>query len=148
MRKITGRLIFGTYMTANILALLLFAGIVFLNAEDMGVTSATNNYANIDKIVYNDGGVITSGNQPFGVYTAKKKKGDRFEKFFNPKGNNNNVRKPKVKVVGVLPPDVAILNTGSNFFTLRVGEKCPVGVLNDVSNEGVYLNEEFIKFEK
>lgn len=146
MRKITGRLIFGTYMTANILAVLLFAGFVYLNAEDFGTGSVTNTYSNVDKIVYDDGGAITSSNHPFGGYTTGKRNGDRFEKIFNPK--NSNSQKQGAKVVGVLPPDVAVLNVGSIYFTLRVGEKCPAGVLNDVSSEGVYLNDEFIKFAK
>lgn len=144
MRKISAHQIFGTYLAANVLALLIFGGFVFLSLESTGIGSVTDAFANIDRIAYDDGGVITSSNQPFGVYSVKSKKGNGVKALL-PKGNIN---KKVAKVAGVLPPDVAILNVGSNYFTVRIGEKCPVGVLNDVSSEGVYLNDEFIKFEK
>lgn len=145
MRKITARQIFTTYLAANILALLVFAGFVFLSAGDMGAyNSDSGSFTNIDRIAYNDGGTVTTDNHPFGENSVKgKKDGPNGIKALLPNGNRK-----VAKVVGVLPPDVAILNVGSNYFTLRVGEKCPAGVLNDVSSEGVYLNDEFIKFAK
>lgn len=144
MQKLSHKLKFFTYLMADILAFVVFGGILFANYSDSTDSSAQNSL-DLKNASVNDGGVITSTKLPFGMdMTGKHGRDGKSPKVLL--GTKNQGK--GASVAGLLPPDVAILNIGGQYFTLRVGDKCPAGVLNEVSQEGVKLNDEFIKFKK
>lgn len=143
MQKLSHKLKFFTYLMADILAFVVFGGILFANYSDINNNSAPNPL-NLNNASINDGGIITSTKLPFGMEMTGKHGRDGSPKVLL---GGKNQGKTAI-VAGLLPPDVAILNVGGQYFTLRVGDKCPAGVLNEVSQEGVKLNGEFIKFKK
>ena len=53
----------------------------------------------------------------------------------------------KVEVIGLLPPDVAILRKGEQTITARMGNTA-FGYLSAVTDTGVEINEEWIEYKK
>lgn len=53
-----------------------------------------------------------------------------------------------LRVVGVLPPDVAILQRSGKTVTAKLGTETPWGTLSSVSKSGVTVGGEWIDFEK
>lgn len=63
---------------------------------------------------------------------------------YAPGGAHNDV----LRVVGVLPPDVAILQCSGQTVTARIGSKTPWGTLSSVSKAGVTVGGEWVDFQK
>lgn len=53
-----------------------------------------------------------------------------------------------LRVVGVLPPDVAILQRAGKTVTVKIGKETPWGTLTSVSKRGVTVGGEWVDFEK
>ncbi|WP_455654329.1 hypothetical protein [Phascolarctobacterium sp.] len=53
-----------------------------------------------------------------------------------------------LRVVGVLPPDVAILQRSGKTVTVKLGKETPWGTLTSVSKSGVTVGGEWVDFEK
>lgn len=53
-----------------------------------------------------------------------------------------------LRVVGVLPPDVAILQRSGQTVTAKIGSETPWGTLSSVSKNGATVGGEWVDFEK
>lgn len=51
----------------------------------------------------------------------------------------------KLKVLGVLPPDICIIQRGSDTITSRRGESTKLGNIGDITNQGVYIDGQYIQ---
>lgn len=53
-----------------------------------------------------------------------------------------------LRVIGILPPDVAILQCAGRTVTAKIGTQTPWGTLSSVSKAGVTVGGEWIDFKK
>lgn len=66
----------------------------------------------------------------------------------NPNAPNVGGYDDTLRVVGVLPPDVAILQRSGKTVTAKLGTETPWGRLSSVSKSGVTVGGEWVDFEK
>lgn len=53
-----------------------------------------------------------------------------------------------IDVLGVMPPDVAILRLGNKTYSVSAGSESPVGKIGKVTEEGVFINGSLVKLSE
>lgn len=62
-------------------------------------------------------------------------------------GINNVVGSQELKVVGVLPPDIVILQKGGKTITAAANNNCEYGYVGSISADGAYIDGAFMKIK-
>mgnify|MGYP006959749940 CR=1 FL=1 len=62
-------------------------------------------------------------------------------------GINNVVGGQELKVVGVLPPDIVILQKGGKTITAAANNNCEFGYVGSISADGAYIDGAFMKIK-
>ena len=65
----------------------------------------------------------------------------------NGAGINNVVGGQELKVVGVLPPDIIILQKGGKTITAAANNSCEFGYVGSISADGAYIDGTFMKIK-
>lgn len=90
---------------------------------------------------------LTGAGMPFALKTEKAApKPPKVPK--QPAGAAKAQAKAQLKVIGVLPPDVAILSRGGRNITAFSGQSTEYGYLGAVSWEGAYVGGKFIRLSR
>lgn len=64
-----------------------------------------------------------------------------------PKGINNIITQDKLTVVGLLPPNIAIIQKGGKAITVKSGQTSEYGYVGEITSNGVYIDGTFMKIE-
>lgn len=64
-----------------------------------------------------------------------------------PKGINNIIHQDKLTVVGLLPPNIAIIQKSGKAITVKSGQKSEYGYIGEITSNGVYIDGIFMKIE-
>lgn len=63
------------------------------------------------------------------------------------KGINNIVPGDKLRVVGLLPPNIAILQKSGKTLTVKSGQNSEYGYIGEITSNGVYIDGTFTQIE-
>lgn len=145
MQKIGFLKIATLFIFAAIAGSLFSLSILFLSEYKQDISSKTEiPFVDYEKIDNYKGGTIMS-NSPFKLSAPDM---NIFPNAPVPPGipdMPNDYNNDKVVLLGVLPPDVCIIKKGHEVITAHSGEKTFIGVVTNITSQGIYLDGKFLK---